>query len=672
MILSGNLTIANSMIMDELTADEAEFEIYDLNSLVNWNSVAYGTPLVYSHDGSVIGKFYVVDVNQRASNIWKISAVSAVGLLVYQEHNGGVYSVSNGDTVKSVIDEIMAGLNISYTVSNAVKNQYVAGHLPAANCRDNLQQLCFAFGISIMKDANGNLIFDYNQPTTPEAVLQSSSIYTGGTKQKVMPISKAKVHEHAFYPVTSRTPVIVFDNTSDVTAVNQKIIFDNPVIVSTITTTGTITISAANANYAIVSGVGTISVVEYTHTIKVLEEDTGVTTVENKELVYRDATLVNVLNSENCLKRVADYYSKANEVDYDIVATTERAGELLRYPDPFTNESKTGLVKQMDITVSKILKSATKLTENWLPNHLGNNYTDYELITSGNTWTATKTGMVRIVLIGGGNGGAGGAKGGDGAISSGGAGGAAGAAGYGGNIYSFDINVVQGQTYSISIGAGGAGGAANSGAGGAGGATTITINGVTYSSANGQPNAGGVINQFTGDVYALPGGAGVAGGNGGRGGSSTASTDTATGVAGDAVTYNGVTYNGGGGGTYSYKEASWGTGFKGGGGGGGAAVGNNGGNGQNGDLYKYAHYQQGGYVYYWEAQYGQGGGGASADARSSATLLGGGGDGGHGGGGAGGTAVSSGVYTDWGRGLASGGNGGAGGAGAAGGMLIYK
>ena len=707
-ITSGKLTLVNDMLSSTLKADEARFGIHyegpakapgllyssegdqlfsnEGDALMSWQdqsvtldleSLPYGTPITYMHNDNVIGRFYLTGATRINKNDWTITAQSAIGILINQEHNGGIYSVANGDTIKSVIDEIMAGLNISYTVSNQIKNQYVAGHLPVASCRDNLLQLCFAFGISILKDVNGDLLFDYNEPEQPEAVLTDGRIYAGGKKTKIMPISKATIYEHAFYAVTSLAPVILFDNTNDVAATNQKIIFENPVIVSTITTTGTISVSESNANYAIVSGVGTLQAVEYTHTIKVLEENTGIATVESKEIVYDNATLVNALNSANCLKRVASYYTTANEVDYDIVVESERPGEMLQYPDPFTDNQVAGLIKQMSIEVSGILKSATKLTEGWLPNHLGNNFTDYELVTSGISWTADKTGTVRIYLVSGGSGGQGGhggagGNGGSNWSQGGGAGGVAGNAGAGGKVYALDLEVVQGTTYTISLGSGGSGGAGGSGGGGgdgdgwgnpgtgsagtvggAGGDTTITVNGTTYSSASGQQISTGLINQFTGDVYAISGINGIAGANGGNHNRS-----------GGDVSYEDSIWNGGAPGSKDYSWSSGAYGYS--GAGGGAAYGANGGNGANAEHYPWQYRIYG----------GDGGNGAAAQGPISYTpVLGGGGVGGNGGGGGGCGGAAAQGSTDLHPYPGDGGSGGAGSAGGTGGqgfILIYK
>ena len=692
-IMGGHLTLTNSMICDELSADDATFEVnyvdaadvpaylyasdgeqlfsvhgvplmaYESqNTSLDIARIPYGTPLVYEHNGNVIGKFYVTSVEQTGTYRWVINAQSAIGLLIRQEHNGGIYSVDNGDTIESVIDEIMAGLNIPYTVSNQIASQYVAGWLKIRNCRDNLEDLCFAFGISVMKDANGDLVFDFNEPDQAEDTFSENEIYIGGAKKLVAPVSKVTVYEHAFYEVLTRPAVVVFDNTSDVTANNQKIIFDNPIIVSTITTTGTITISESNANYAIVSGLGTISAIEYTHTIKALEENTGITTVENKEIVYRENTLVNTLNSENCLKRVAAFYSQANTVEYDTVIENERAGELVQYPDPFTREEKAGLIKQLDIDISGILKSATKLTDNWLPSHLGNNFSECEIFTEDGSYTVPAgVETVRIVMGQGGQGGQGGEAGHASMLAieglfdpqfvhlEGGVHGTAGVKGNAGKVYAVNIAVSEGDVLAVHIGAGGLGSAAvaagqTASLGAEGGETTITLNGETiYSSASGSVPVYPYVEMLTGELFAFSGENGVDGADGGS---------LYGAQAGFSVTYKGNTYSGGQGyggtqhGSYAYSNI----------GGSGAAVGNNGAQ---------------------APSYNQPPTGANAIDGADATIAGSGGEGGHGGGG-GGSGVMRRYYNDpsdpryWSVvAQSAGGNAGKGGDGKSGFALIY-
>ena len=116
-------------------------------------------------------------------------------------------------------------------------------------------------------------------------------------------------------------------------------------------------------------------------------------------------------------------------------------------------------------------------------------YQSREIIKTNGTWTAPsgKTSL-RIVLIGGGDGGMNGT---DGTWENNGE---QGADGLGAKVYSATININDGQTFSVSIGAGGA---AN---GGTGTATTFGA----YSSANGQ-RFDGYTDIANGDVFARDG-----------------------------------------------------------------------------------------------------------------------------------------------------------------------
>lgn len=268
-------------------------------------------------------------------------------------------------------------------------------------------------------------------------------------------------------------------------------------------------------------------------------------------------------------------------MNYDIVTDDERTGDLVVYPDPFTDEPKSGLIKSMDIKVSGILKAATKLTEGWTPKYLGNNFTQRELFTADGTYVIPEgVSIVRLVLGQGGQGG----QGGHGSYDSigraiwpdyniehpeGGVHGSGGLAGSAGMLFSVVIPVNEGDILTVTVGAGtlgSTGGAAGTEASipALGGHTTVTVNGVdVYSSADGAVPIYPFVDVLTGDLYCESGENGTDGADGG----------TLMGAqSGGSVTYKGITYNGGAAAyssyVYQYEYANIG--------GGGAAVGING------------------------------------------------------------------------------------------------
>lgn len=127
------------------------------------------------------------------------------------------------------------------------------------------------------------------------------------------------------------------------------------------------------------------------------------------------------------------------------------------------------------------------------------------VITADGTWTAPAgVTTLRLILVGGGSGGANGT---DGTWF---ADGTAGEAGAGGIVWAGTIDINDGQTFPVSIGAGGA----------AGQAGTATVFG-QYSSANGQTFSPNYTDIASGEAYARSGVAAPAPntGDGGRGGS---------------------------------------------------------------------------------------------------------------------------------------------------------
>lgn len=727
-IRGGSLTLANAMICDTLSADEATFDIHydgavDYESrlfasggealcafngealyafesqgvTLDFSSIPYGTPLIYYHDDKVIGKFYVKNIMQTDTNDYRISAYSAVGLLVTLEHNGGVYSAGSGHTISTIINEIMSGLSISYTIDPSVASQPVSGWLPTSNKRDNLQQLLFAFGISLLKDSNGDLLFKFNDPDLPKENIAINRLFLKRSKPLSTPVTSVTVYEHAYYADLSVATNVVFDNSQEASSVtNQKIIFSNPVIVSTLQTTGTISIDSShlNPNYAVITGRGTITGKYYSHTIKALTQNTGVISSKPNELIFKNATLVNSINSENCLNRIAYYYTQADEVNYGLCVDDEQTGDFVAYPDPFTLQSKTGLIKQMNMTLGGILKSETKLTENWHPKYLGNLYNHCVILDDSGSWSVPdEVTDITVVLIGGGAGGSGGNNGANGESASGyepsegvaqvtlvvdsgngGSGGDAGNRGLGGYIYRIRLSVSPHDTFSYTVGGGGDGGAIGS----PGSNGNHSIFGA-YSSADGSRNPAGYYEPITDNLFAYDGIDGIRGGDGGNGGMVSYTPGSAT-PGEDGETAGAQSGGQGSVGTPYWNISSpyviWTTNF-GGSGGGGASANSAGADGSPECRVEVAGSPEDSWMYYGT----DGGDGASAQTPIAPTIYGVGGNGGHGGGGGGGAgslynylwvpAGNLGGYQQYTASGGAGGSGSAGSSGANGCIIIY-
>lgn len=551
-IVSGSVHVTNAMVCETLEADtltatviaetvggdfftseNLKFNTSDNEDFnvgtksVNLKDYQYGEPIEYYHDDILVGKFYLRSTQRIGKATYILDCVSAVGLLIYQQHIGGVYS---GETVENVVSEIMG--NIPYTISSDIASIPVYGHLPIASARDNLQQLLFSLGASIRKDENGKVNICYNQPDEAISVDQSR-LYTGGKVNYNTKATKVTVTEHSYYASTSVAEKVLYDNTQSTAADNVLVTFSNPC--HSLTSVG-LTIVASGANYAIVSGTGSLSGKEYVHTTRDLSIVTDATNLEPHEVTVKDATFVSPVNVNNVLKRVANYYSRALEVEYGIVAGDEKTGDLIAFTNPF-GESAEGYIKEMNYIMSGTLKAEATVIQNWKPQYVGNAYTNYKIVTSedlvNGVWNVP-TEMVGkkalLVLFGGGSGGNGGYDGRAGGACSGtsiywysstagynyyryaagGLGGEGGEGGHPGNILKADIESLA-SSYTASFGLGGEGGLANGGVGAEGTHSTFG----DYDSDNGTRFEGTYINLINGEELATSGANGYKGGNGG-------------------------------------------------------------------------------------------------------------------------------------------------------------
>ena len=616
-------------------------------------TIPYGTPVWFYFNGSLLGKFFFKKATRSGRDQYKVTIVSAVGLLGNLIDKGGIFKAVNGDTFLTVLNGIIGGsvgakANGMYPITGGVFDclvdeqaaaQIIEGWLPYATKRENLHQLLFAESISLTKATDGTPLFSYlfDNPTPTE--LDDSKIYINGDVNYQDAATAVEVTEHTFLDLgTSDELVTLFDGAASGTASNTLITFNEPIhgdsngdLIAT-----NVTVHEWGANYAIITGSGTLQGYKYTHSKQTVRRAVVDPPGAENEYAITNVTLISPLNSGNVADRLLAYYSASNTIDMDIVKDGEdpQVGRQYSFNDPF-GDPKTGFVTRMDLTPSGIMKARCHIVTDYTPTGHGNNYRNASLfIRMGNWIVPAGVTSARLVLIGGGKGGSAGSDGADGGLvtvqgwsgvdtstATGGAGGTAGTGGTGGRVKTVDLTgLTQGTIISYNCGKGGSGGSY-------GNPTLALVNGVTYSTADQDasipPN--GVVNLLTGDVYAVSGKNGLAGADGGHG------APTGYGRSGDAGE-NLESYTGGAGG----QNRVWHDDVNGrlhtvvGGGGGGAAYGANGNDATppTGDP---------------DAEYsgdnGNGGDGADASTPSEIPSYGSGGGGGNGGGGGGGSGV---------------------------------
>lgn len=693
--LGNNLMLYQAMISEELKPDTFTFNlIYDKNKWLflidadgkylqdangkylivkaddfDPENFAFGDTLdYYINDGAtMVGRFYVRTVTRIQKKIYRFECTSGIGMTTYYGHNGGVYE---SESLGNIISEIMG--HIPYTIDNDLANVTCTGWLPKVTAaRDNLKALLFMSGGSVKKNQDGTINFGYIGSGAAKTVMDVN-LNTGGSIALLEPATRVEVTSHEFHALPGDEVVTLFDNTAGVAVQSLVVDFQDPC--HDLVATG-LTVEETGSNYAIVTGVGTLTGQKYTHTTSVYAIDTGRKSEPNV-IQVADNFMVNPGNVANVAKRISGYYGIAKEVSYLMRVTNERPGDKVTFKDPF-GDQQTGFIKDMNVTLSKRLNAQATIALDWTPGPFGDSYSAFRIFRQSDIVNGRLTlpsemvgAQALIVLLSGAGGGQAGydgekgeAPGGlqnyyDRTPGPGGAGGNPGQPGERGNIYSVYEDELPAYYDNAAIGVGGVGGASNGAAGSPGGATTLGA----FSTDNGTQLIDNYTNFIDGSAYAVSNAAGEAGSAGGIGsGTAATSMDTST-NGGDHLCEDGVVYAGGAyanGVSYSYRYGNNARRHRstGGAGGGGAAHGAAGANGWTSYDRESEDERFG--------SYGGDGANAIAPAKAAETIPG---RGGHGGGGGGGAAQCY-AKTDSSSSFSYGFNyGGAGGLGSAGGQ----
>ena len=645
---NGNEYQITSLIADELQADTIELEVKCNNKdIVVFTENA---PLQYYRENLLRSTYYVQSIKQIGDNKYTISADSAMGLLMKRLHAGGIYT---GQTVKEVTNEICG--NVPVLVKTVFSDTKLYGWLPyckppKSSARNNLAQVLYAIGAALTTDNNGVLRVEPLWDGTSSSIGETR-LYFDGSVETEKPISAVTVTEHQYIAGTDEKEL--FSGTSQQ---GDIITFSEPM--HSLAATG-FTILESGANYAkISSGSGSLKGKTYIHNTRLVTQTVTENAAENVKSVT-DATLVSLVNSSAVAKRLADYYKCRETITNGIVSGQEKPGHVVSVYHPYDKQMVSACIVSLDTTMSGTLKSEMAALVGFLPPQPESSeyFDERVLLTGSGTWTVPE-GVTTYtkVLIGGGQGGKCGANGSsaearaswtetdDGTTDSrrryvyvprgeGALGGEPGEAGEGGKVLVETVtDAVPGAKVPYACGVGGVGALSGSTEDGSHG-TATTMGGSSSDSGSSSPN--GYTDPVTGDTYAMPGDAGIAGS---RGHGYKIENNQYVEIPSPAITVDGVTYMAGADSTASGEDGSgnWTSGDYGyvgydwyGGYGGGAAVGSNGGA---------ATAQGSGHVSSSSSSVisASGGAGANASVPLKETRYGYGGNGGNGGGGAGG------------------------------------
>lgn len=539
---------------------------------------------------------YLLVADGSSSDIEVISSDYSYGMNVYV-YTGTTFSNARISIVTKDLDAL------PYSMSEEVSDTRIFGWLPYETKRNNLHQILFATNISVLKDSNGDLRFEFIKPEDPVEI-DANRIYIDGKIEYPAIPTEINLTEHSYQYDNNIEPVNVIDNSSSSTDQNGFYLFDNaPIVVETLSASEGIDILYANENYAIIEGNGIVTGVPYFDKSTIVTRNTE-SNGEPYSISVTDATLVTAMNSGYVADRLFAYYTSSRIIKGDVKLLGETTGKRYSFTDYFGDET-IGYLKKMSLYPSSFVKANCEFVTGYTPDTFGNMYEYHIAIEEPGTLTVPSgTKKMLVTMIGGGSGGSSGFAATDPDIDwiedpfsayrnqTPGKGGDPGEPGEGGRIRQIKFNNPAAGNWTCVLGLGGAGGEENdsneeNNPGTTGNNTSIkNPNGTTYSTSHSSArrNEYGIMDLFTGVVYGRRGHIGAKGGDGGRG------NTNGSGDNGQDIVFNGVTYYGGVGGdgvNFKFKRSDR-TAFGGGAGGSGAQAFSDGLDGGDARITKYA------------------------------------------------------------------------------------
>lgn len=397
-IFSGSIRVAQNPLGTTLEINTAKAEVLCGDPKIL--QFKLNTPIKLHHLNEQLGVFYAQEVYLVGTGRYRISGVSAIGLLDNMTHYGGIYT---GETVGDVLKGLFQ--SIPYAVKTSIAKIRLYGYLPVATARSNLSQILVACGAIVRTDLDGVIRIE-DLYGSPSSVLPPDKVFIKSSVKYNAPVTDVTVVEHQYIKDPATEERVLFEGTVTEGAITT---FREPVY--DLVAEG-VSIIESNANYAKLSGgSAVIKGKEYTHTERVVTHHVQDAEVESIKKVEK-ATLVSLVNSESVAKRIAEYYRSNEILQMDFIREKQNTGEIIETVNPYEYTAVRGFAESMEIDLGRHLYGEADLVSGYTPERVEDIgiLEERVLLTGSGEWIPPEgITEVTVVLIDGGEEGAAGA-----------------------------------------------------------------------------------------------------------------------------------------------------------------------------------------------------------------------------------------------------------------------
>lgn len=203
--------LRNVRVTEEVSITSTEVAVNTLDfTLDSKSNVEYMFQLkqpVSAFDGStLIGVFYINSSKHRASGLYDVACIDAIGVLDESIFPGGMYS---GYPARALLEEILDS-HFDLELDKPLREAAVTGYLPECSRREALQQVAFA--LCAMVDTSGSAaIRVYKDKENTPKKLPLERVYTGGTVDTAAVVTAVRVTAHSYSTAGSGNDTVEVD-----------------------------------------------------------------------------------------------------------------------------------------------------------------------------------------------------------------------------------------------------------------------------------------------------------------------------------------------------------------------------------------------------------------------------------------------------------------------------
>lgn len=507
------------------TADGKEFTVQSYHV----RSTALRTPIWYFQDETCIAHMFLDDLKQTGPNTFYLKAVSFLAILEdynrtfgYQSNTFGVILeriiLSDGTNAAYSTDETLLAIrDMIWFESDDLRETTAQFFLPQCSRREALMQFLLSRDLILRPWTEGRYMITRPTKSNEPELLSGDKVYSAPEAEYSDSYDRIEVVVHEFRDMGGYSET-VYETPEGAPETQRTVFFDEPVVLNTIATTGTLTITGQSQGGAIVTGRGNITARKYRHYSWLIARGAD-SSAAKKVLSIDNDICITPEEGEYCADNLWNYYSSGVYYNMDVVMSGESCGLHYTVPTPFSGAEPSHL-EQVRFVGSELTKGTCRFKPNYIPPARSKTAV---LLTGSGVFRVPDyvfeqpNPKITVTLVGGGSGGTSGLRGFNGEAgksftnanisSMTGYGQSksqpAGLCGDGGRILSFELTGEDlRQLYVYSCGTGGSGGAQNSSTtaynkGREGGATTFG----SFSSASGARSSVGIVNFSNNEHY---------------------------------------------------------------------------------------------------------------------------------------------------------------------------